>query len=80
MLTKYIQTAMSLAKYEVIEDDNTYFGSIPGFQGLWANADTLEACRDELMETLEDWILVGVRRQMPLPVIGGIDLNVRAGV
>lgn len=71
---------MSLAKYEVIEDDNTYFGSIPGFQGLWANADTLEACRDELMETLEDWILVGVRRQMPLPVIGGIDLNVRAGV
>jgi len=26
-------------------------------QGAWANAETLEACRDELQEVLEGWII-----------------------
>jgi hypothetical protein len=42
---------------------------------VWANADTLEACRDELQEVLEDWILIGVRLGHTLPVIDGISLN-----
>lgn len=77
MITAYILGAMQLAYYEILPDDGTFFGSIPGFQGVWANAATLEACRTELQEVLEDWLLVGIRLGHPLPVVGGIDLNAR---
>lgn len=46
MLISYINEAMRLAKYEILED-HTYYGEIPGFQGVWANADSLDACREE---------------------------------
>ncbi len=68
MLTTYIRTAMRRAKYEILPDDGTFYGEIPGFQGVYANADTLEVCRDELEETLEGWILFRVSRNLPLPV------------
>jgi predicted RNase H-like HicB family nuclease len=58
MLTKYIQAALHKAKYKILSDDDTFYGEIPGFQGVWANADTLEACREELAEVLEEWILL----------------------
>lgn len=78
MLTQYIQAAMHRAKYKILSEDATYFGEIPGFQGVWSNHETLEGCRDELAEVLEDWILISVSKQLPLPVVDGIDLNVTA--
>lgn len=74
MLTNYLQAAMHRAVYEPI-DDGTFFAEIPGFDGLWANAETLEACRDELLEVLEGWIILGLRLGHTLPVIDGIDLT-----
>jgi len=73
MLTSYILAAMRLAKYEILED-HTYYGEIPGFQGVWANADSLEACRDELQSVLEDWLILGLRMGHELPVVAGINL------
>ena len=75
MLTAYIQAAMRRAKYEILPDDEGFYGEIPELQGVWANEDTLEACREELQSTLEDWILVGLRMGHTLPVIEGIDLG-----
>ena len=75
MLTAYIRAAMKRVQYEKLED-GSYYGEIPGFQGVWGNAPSLEACRDELQEVLEDWILLGLRLGHPLPVVDGIDLNV----
>ena len=72
MLTRYIQAAMSKAKYEILEDDGTFAGTIPGFGGVWANAKTLEACRQELQEVLEDWIVVGLRLGHDLPRVKGV--------
>jgi hypothetical protein len=40
-----------------------------------ANAATLEACRDELQEVLEEWIILGLRLGHALPTVGGIQLN-----
>lgn len=73
MLTKYIQEAMKLAKYKML-DDGTYYGDIPGFHGVLANADSLEECRDELQEILEEWILLGIRMGDSLPDANGIRL------
>ncbi len=35
MLTTYIQSAMKHAKYEIL-DDQTFYGAIVGFQGVYA--------------------------------------------
>ena len=77
MLTDYIVGAMRRAKYKILGDGEGIFGEIPGFKGVWANADTLEACREELREVLEDWMLVRVRLGLSLPVVSGINLNQR---
>jgi predicted RNase H-like HicB family nuclease len=74
MLTKYIEVAMHRATYELIED-GTFYGRIPECQGVWANAETLEACRDELQEVLEGWIILGLRLGHTLPVINDLDLT-----
>ncbi|HVB75672.1 MAG TPA: hypothetical protein VNE38_19155 [Ktedonobacteraceae bacterium] len=76
MLTKYIQAAMNKARYEILPDDSTFYGEIPGFNGVYANAKTLEACRNELEEVLEDWILLSVSLHYPLPSVDGIQLAV----
>ena len=62
MLKKYIQIAMMRARYKIL-DDGTFFGNIKGFQGVWANADTLEACRNELEEVLEGWIILSLEKK-----------------
>lgn len=77
MLTTYIQAAMRRAKYEILSDDSTYYGEIPGFDGVYANTGTLEACRDELAEVLEEWILFRISRNLNLPVVDGIELTIK---
>ena len=77
MLTKYIQAAMHRATYEILEDDGSFSGSIPGLEGVWANASTLEACREELEEVLEDWLMLSLARNLPIPAMGGIELKIR---
>lgn len=70
MLSRYIRTAMQRARYEILSDDGSYYGEIPGFVGVLANAPALEACRDQLEEVLEDWILIGISERHDLPMIG----------
>jgi len=76
MLNQYIQTALRQAKYEILIDDKSFYGEIPGFQGVWANATTLEDCRNELAEVLEEWIFLHLADNMPLPVVNGLKLSV----
>jgi predicted RNase H-like HicB family nuclease len=75
MLSAYLQAAMRRATYEILEDDGSFYGSIPGFQGVYANAPTLEECREQLLEVLEGWILLGISLHHKLPVVEGINLN-----
>jgi predicted RNase H-like HicB family nuclease len=75
VLATYIDQAMELAVYEIIEDDKLYWGEIPGLQGVWARHATLEGCRRELREALSDWIALRLRLGLYIPVIAGIDLN-----
>jgi predicted RNase H-like HicB family nuclease len=77
MLTSYIQAALRRARYEILPDDGTFYGEIPGFQGVYANAETLEACREELQEVLEEWILFRISRGLSVPVIDGIELVIK---
>ncbi|MBC7783013.1 MAG: type II toxin-antitoxin system HicB family antitoxin [Burkholderiales bacterium] len=78
MLTPYINAAMRKAKYRVLGGKEGFYGEIPGFPGLWANARTLEQCREELRSTLEAWIVVKLRHNdNDMPTVGGVNLNVK---
>ncbi len=75
MIREYIASAMARAHYEMLEDDQSFYGSIAECNGVWASAATLEECRHQLEEVLEDWLLVGISLRHPLPIIDGIDMN-----
>ncbi len=76
MLTRYIQKAMEQAHYELLLEEGCYYGEIPGFEGVWATGETLEQCRAELQEVLEDWILLRIAQRLSMPPVGEIQLKV----
>ena len=77
MLIRYLQAALRRAHYEILSDDDSYYGEIPGLNGVYANAPSLEGCREELEEVLEEWILLRVYKNLPLPEVDGIQLKIK---
>ena len=77
MLKRYIQAALQHAKYEILTDDGSFYGEIPACNGVYANAPTLEECRKQLEEVLEEWILFRVYKKLTLPAINGIELAIK---
>jgi predicted RNase H-like HicB family nuclease len=71
MFAEYIQAAMEKATYEIIDDPEPFYGEVPELQGLWATGKTLEECRKNLMEALEDWIAAHLAWGYPIPPLGG---------
>jgi predicted RNase H-like HicB family nuclease len=71
MISEYIHAALKNAHYEIIEDEEPYYGEIPELKGVWATGKTLEECRDNLSENLEGWILVRNSQGMDIPAING---------
>jgi len=77
MLTRYIQEAMRRARFKTLEN-GTSFGEIPGLAGVWANEGTVERCREVLQEVLEEWLVLKIRDNDPIPRIGRASLPQRA--
>ena len=65
-MMEYTQKALDEAEYKRL-DDGTWFGEIPGFEGVWANGPTVESCRKELVEVLEEWLILKLRDGDPMP-------------
>jgi predicted RNase H-like HicB family nuclease len=80
MFTEYLNAALRHARYEILPEDGTYYGEIPECQGVYANADTLEACREQLREVLEEWVFLRIHRHLTLPVIEGLTLVLQEAV
>jgi predicted RNase H-like HicB family nuclease len=77
LFTQYVEKAMQSAEYEFIED-GTFFASIPGFDGLWGNAKTVELCRNDLRGALESWLIAKLwDRDDDIPVLGKLSLYPR---
>ena len=76
MLSEYIQKALEKAQYKVLEA-GTWFAEIPGFEGVWANATTVEECRHEIMEVLEEWLVLKIRDRDSIPMIEGVGIQIK---
>ena len=68
---------MQRAPYEILPEDGTFCGEIPLCNGVFANAKTLEKCREQLEEVLEGWVFLRIHRNLPLPEIDGIELAIK---
>ncbi|MBC8438417.1 MAG: type II toxin-antitoxin system HicB family antitoxin [Deltaproteobacteria bacterium] len=79
MLIEYINKAMSKATYDKLED-GSFSGKIPQCPGVVAFGETLYQCRQELISSLEGWLIVKIRHGDRLPVVGRINLNKRMPV
>lgn len=76
MISQYVATALERAQYRLV-DGGTFSGTVRGLRGVIATGPTLEACRRELAEVIEEWILVRVARGMAIPRLGKAIVRVR---
>jgi predicted RNase H-like HicB family nuclease len=70
MFSEYIQAALMQAEYDTLED-GSYVATVPGLQGVIAVGDSLEECRSDLIEVIEEWIVARLQWGYPVPPIGG---------
>ena len=70
MIIQYIEAALARARYEVIRDEEPYYGEVPDLKGVWATGKTLEECRKRLSEVIEGWIIIRLRKGLPIPPLG----------
>ena len=67
MLQNYISNYLNKAKYELIDDGKKFYAEIKELRGVWATGDTLEECRQNLVNTLEGWLILRLRKNLPVP-------------
>ena len=72
MLTGYLTAALESAHFEMIEDDEPYFGHVLALQDVWATGKTLDECRRNLASALEDWVLSSIASGQDLPIVNGV--------
>ena len=76
MIREYVEKALRSARYDKLDDD-TFYGEVPRLRGVLATAETLEDCRNQLAEVVEEWVLVRVAKGLPVPRLGKIGVKVK---
>lgn len=80
MFRVYIKETMGIAKYKILEGDKSFYGEIPGFPELHANAETLEECRKQLETSVEEWVRFRVSKKLPIPPPPGTRRSIKKGI
>ena len=62
MLSNDLKKAIKRANYEILAEDSSIYAEIPDCKGVYANAKTFEECRNILIEVLDKWIFIRLRR------------------
>ena len=70
MLTEYVEEALQRAHYEIIDDEEPYYGEVKELQGIWASGKSLEECRKHLKDVIEGWLLVSIKNNKMIPELG----------
>jgi predicted RNase H-like HicB family nuclease len=76
MLTEYVEEALRRAHYEIIDDpEEAYYGEIGDLEGVWASGKSLEECRSRLKDVVEGWILISIKKGLPIPKLGTYEIS-----
>ena len=76
MIRQYVEEALRNARYDRLED-GTLYGEVPKLRGVLATGETLEECRNQLGEVVEEWVLVRVARGLAVPPLGKVAVKVK---
>lgn len=76
MIRQYVEEALKIAHYDKLED-GTFYGEVPRLRGVLATGETLEECRSQLAEVVEEWVLVRVAKGLVVPPLGKIEVKVK---
>lgn len=76
MISQYVAKALERADYRLV-DDGSFAATVRGLRGVIATGATLEACRSNLAEVIEEWILVRVAQGLAVPPLGRAVVKVR---
>jgi predicted RNase H-like HicB family nuclease len=76
MISRYVAHALERAQYRLLPD-GTFAATVRGLRGVIATGATLEACRRDLAEVVEEWLLVRVARGLSIPALDGATIRVR---
>ena len=75
MIQQYINAALHKASYELIDNGQHFFASVPGLEGVWSEGATVEECRETLAEVIEDWVWAHIRHGVDVPMIDGVGVR-----
>ena len=67
MFREFSNYYLGRAKYELIENGKTYYGEIPQLKGVWATGKTLEECRNALVNVIEGWVVLRLKKNLSFP-------------
>ena len=76
MIRDYLDEALKRAKYTKLEDGG-YAAEVRGLAGVVAIGKTLESCRTQLQEVIEEWVLLRVARGLSVPAVGRARIRIR---
>ena len=76
MISRYVARALERAQYRLLQD-GTFAATVRGLRGVIATGATLEACRRDLADVIEEWVLVRVARGLAVPALDGAAIRVR---
>jgi predicted RNase H-like HicB family nuclease len=76
MIRQYVEAALRGARYDKLED-GAFYGEVPKLRGVLATADTLEQCRNQLAEVVEEWVLVRVAKGLTVSPLGKIEVKIK---
>ena len=69
MIRRRVDEALRRARPDKL-DDGTFCAEVPPLRGVLATGRTLEACREQLGEVVEEWGLVSVAQGLSEPAAG----------
>jgi predicted RNase H-like HicB family nuclease len=76
MILAYVEQALKRADYAKLED-GTYVAEVEGLRGVLGTGRSLEACRANLAEVVEEWVLVRVSRGLAVPTLGKVTVAIK---
>jgi predicted RNase H-like HicB family nuclease len=76
MITRFLDRALRRAQYRQV-DGGIFCATVSGLRGVIATGPSLEACRDQLAEVVEEWVLVRVARGLRVPTLDGVTVEVK---
>ncbi len=75
MFSEYIQAALKRAKYETL-DNGSYMATVECLPGAIATGKTIEECRGDLIEVIEEWVTIRLQKGLDIPFVDGLGIGI----